>query len=195
MRRRPAPAEDEGDLVAAARGGDRAAVTRLFRLHVDRVRTHLTRLVGPVAERDDLLQQVFLQLHRALPAYRGDSSLSTFLHRITVNAVVDHLRSAQRRATESFTDGALDALVAPGLDGPARTQARDELRRLFRLLDRLTAKKRIAFLLVAVEGLSLAQAALLLDASEDTVKQRVLAARRELADWIVEAERRERGHG
>jgi RNA polymerase sigma-70 factor (ECF subfamily) len=185
----------EAALIAAARAGDRGAFTRLFSGHVDRVRTHLTRLIGPSPERDDLVQQVFLQLHRALPTYRGDASLATFLHRITVNAALDHLRSRRRHTTLPLADAVLDGLVAPGVDGPARAQARDELRRLFRLLDRLTAKKRVAFLLVAVEGLSLADAAGMLDATEDTVKQRVLAARRELAVLIEDSERRGEGHG
>jgi len=194
-RRAAVSGPDEAALVEAARAGDRSAFTRLFRDHVHRVRTHLTRLIGPSPERDDLIQQVFLQLHRALPTYRGDSSLATFLHRITVNAAFDHLRSGKRHATRPLDDADLDELVGPGVDGPARAQAREELRRLFRLLDRLTAKKRLAFLLVAVEGMSLAEAAGLLEASEDTVKQRVLAARRELAVLIEDAERRGDDHG
>jgi len=181
---RAVPRTDETAVIEAARAGDRAAFTQLFRDHVDRVHTHLTRLIGPSPERDDLVQQIFLQLHRALPSYRGESSLATFLHRMTVNAALDHLRARKRHVALPLDDVVLDGLVAPGLDGPQRAQARDELRRLFRLLDQLTAKKRIAFLLVAVEGLSLAEAGRLLESNEDTVKQRVLAARRELAALI-----------
>jgi RNA polymerase sigma-70 factor, ECF subfamily len=126
------------------------------------------------------VQQIFLSLHQALAGFRADALLTTFLHRITVNAAYDHLRS-RRRSRESVSHDDLDALVEPGLDARARVEARAELARMFGLLAWLTAKKRIAFVLVAVEGLSLAEAAELLDAEEDTVKQRVLAARRELA--------------
>jgi RNA polymerase sigma-70 factor, ECF subfamily len=175
-------ADDDQALVAAARDGDRRAFTQLFQRHVDRVRTQLTRMIGPVPERDDLVQQIFLSLHQGLAGFRADSLLTTFLHRITVNAAYDHLRS-RRRATVSMSisPNDLDSLLGPGLDARARVQARDELARMFGLLSWLTAKKRIAFVLVAVEGLSLAEAAKLVDAEEDTVKQRVLAARRELA--------------
>ena len=62
---------DDAALVAAARAGDSAAFSRLFRRHADAVRTRVTRLVGAVPECDDLVQNVFLALHRALPGYRG----------------------------------------------------------------------------------------------------------------------------
>jgi RNA polymerase sigma-70 factor (ECF subfamily) len=178
-------------LVRAAQAGDAAAFTALFRRHVDRVRTHLTRLIGPIVERDDLVQQVFLALHRSLGVFRADARLSTFLHRITVNAAYDHLRTRQRRRVEPLDPADLDALLGPGLDARTRAEARADLRRLFELLERLTAKKRIAFVLVAVEGLTLAEAAALVDADEDTVKQRVRAARRELEAHLERDTRRE----
>jgi len=190
----PAPDLDADEaLIAAAQRGDTAAFTRLFRRHVDRVRTHLTRLIGPVSERDDLIQQIFLALHRALPTYRGDGALSTFLHRITVNAAYDHLRVRRRRRDEIDTD-AVDPLVAPGLHPQARAEARADLIRLFELLGQLSAKKRIAFVLVAVEGMSLAEAAALVGANQDAVKQRVLHARREITALLEQDARREGRH-
>lgn len=117
-------------MVAAARAGDRVAFTRLFRLHVDRVRGQLTRFIGPSLERDDLIQQLFLLLHRALPGYRGESSLATFLHRITVNAAIDHLRSGKRQVTRSLGDAELDELVGHAhADGPFAGALRERLGR------------------------------------------------------------------
>lgn len=181
--------ERDDELVRAAQGGDRRAFTRIFRRHADRVHTHLTRLVGPVPERDDLVQQVFLSFHRALPGFRAEASLATFLHRITVNAAFDHLRG-RRRAAAPIEPAEVERLLDPGLDLRQRAEARNDLVRLFRLLDRLAAPKRIAFVLVAIEGLSLAEAAALVDASADTVKQRVRAARREL-DVLIRREDRD----
>lgn len=139
----------------------------------------LPRLLGPSADRDDVLQQVFLSLHDALGRYRGGATLSTFIYRVTVNAAIDHLRSNARRPAP-VSDGALDRLVADAPSPAVRVQRRQELELMFRCLARLTPDKRVAFVLVAVEGLSLREAGELLDAQPATVKQRVLHARREL---------------
>ena len=171
---------DDDALIAAARLGDGAAFGRLFRRHADAVRTRITRLVGPIAERDDLVQKVFMALHRALPAYRSEAKLSTYLHRIAVNAAYDHLRGRHRAAEN---EGPLDAAALAEQLGPAleeQVAARADLARLLALLDQLTPKKRIAFVLVAVEGCSLAEAAELIGDREGAVKQRALYARRDL---------------
>ena len=104
------PEADDAALIAAARQGDGAAFARLFRRHADAVRTRITRLVGPVAERDDLVQKVFIAFHRGLPIYRGDARLSTYLHRIAVNTAYDHLRGRRRWADSAGPPDA-EALV------------------------------------------------------------------------------------
>ena len=174
------PESDDAAVIAAARQGDGAAFARLFRRHADAVRTRITRLVGPIAERDDLVQKVFIAFHRALPAYRGDARLSTFLHRITVNVAYDHLRGRRHRTDgEEILDAeALAEHLSPALED--QVAARADLARMLALLAHLSPKKRIAFILVAVEGCSLTEAAALIGAAEDTVKQRVLQARRDL---------------
>jgi RNA polymerase sigma-70 factor, ECF subfamily len=180
---------DDAALIAAARQGDGAAFARLFRHHADAVRTRITRLVGPVAERDDLVQKVFIAFYRGLPSYRGDARLSTYLHRIAVNVAYDHLR-ARRRWAETAAPSDAEATaesVAPALED--QVAARADLARLLALLDQLSPKKRIAFVLVAVEGCSLAEAAALIGARQDAVKQRALHARRDLLARLAAAPR------
>ena len=172
-------------LIAAVRAGDHDAFAELFRRNADQVRARVTRLVGPVSERDDLIQQIFLRLYQALPTYRGDCTLPTFLHRIAVTISLDHLRATRRRPVEPLPDQALDPLIGPETNEAARAQAREELRTLFRLLQALDADKRLAFLLVAVEGMSLAEAGAMVGARADAVKQRVLAARRRLRELLA----------
>ena len=186
--RRLAPAAP-GDLELAVRAGsgDPGAFAALYARHVDQVHVRITRLIGPVADRDDVLQQVFLALHRALPRFRGESAFSTFLYRITINVTYDHLRR-RRRCPAAHDPAALDALI-DGDPGPEdRARRREELRQIFALLDRIKPKKRIAFVLVAVEGLTLAEAAALVGARADAVKQRVLHARRELLALLERSE-------
>jgi RNA polymerase sigma-70 factor (ECF subfamily) len=171
---------DDATLIAAARLGDGVAFACLFRRHADAVRTRITRLVGPVAERDDLVQKVFIALHRGLPTFRSEAKLSTYLHRIAVNIAYDHLRGRQRAPeNEGPPDTATPVeQLGPGLED--QVAARADLARLLALLDQLSPKKRIAFVLVAVEGCSLAEAAELIGARVGAVKQRALHARRDL---------------
>jgi RNA polymerase sigma-70 factor (ECF subfamily) len=178
---------DDAALIAAAREGDSAAFARLFRRHADAVRTRITRLIGPVAERDDLVQKVFIAFYRGLPKYRGDAKVSTYLHRVAVNTAYDHLRGRQRWADGAcLPDGeSLDGAVGPMLDD--QVAARADLARMVALLDHLSPKQRIAFVLVAVEGCSLAEAAALIGARVDTVKQRALHARRDLLARLAAA--------
>ena len=181
--RAPGDAADDATLARAAGAGDRRAFADLYRRHLDSVFARLTRLVGPTPERDDLVQQIFLDLHRALPRFRGDAALTTFLHRIAVNVACEHLERRQRgRAlNEPLDDRQLESLIAPGASPEQRVRQREELRRLFECLAGLSPKRRAAFVLVAVEGLPLEDAAVLLNANAPAVKQRVLEARRELA--------------
>ena len=186
-----APQTRDDALVAAARNGDQAAYTELYQRYAGRVYARLTQLVGPTGDREDLLQQVFFELYRALPQFRAESSIGTFILGIAVHTALDHLRLRQRRP-QNFTVVELDELIDGDATPEDRASRRDELRHVLVLLERIKPAKRIAFSLVAIAGLSLDEAAPLLDTSVDNVKQRVLRARRELLAMLERAERAER---
>jgi len=185
--RRTPPALD-AELAAAAAIGDADAFGELYARYADRVFARITHLVGPGSDREDVLQQVFLELHRALPRFRGDAAISTFLYRITINVACDHLRRRKRRAGD-HDPAALDALIDGEPTPEDRARRRQQLAQVFVLLEQIKPAKRVAFVLVAVEGLSLAEAAELIGASPDAVKQRVLHARRELLALLAASER------
>jgi RNA polymerase sigma-70 factor (ECF subfamily) len=188
----PGAAED-AKLVDAAAGGDRRAFADLYRRHLDSVYARLTRLIGPVPERDDLVQQIFLDVYRALRRFRGDAAFSTFLHRIVLNVACEHLerRRRGRGRSEPLEGRQIEALIAPGASPERRAREREELARLFALLEDLSPKRRAAFVLVAIERLPLEEAAALLEANPAAVKQRMLDARRELARALDRAPREE----
>ena len=183
IRRTRAGDVEESALVSAAAAGDRRAFAALYQRHLDSVYARLTRVIGPAPERDDLVQQIFLDLYRALPRFRGEAAFSTFLHRIVLNVACDHLerRRRGRGRNEPLDARDLETLIAPDASPEQRARQREELRRLFALLEDLSPKRRTAFVLVAVEGLALEEAAALLNAKPAAIKQRVLEARRELA--------------
>jgi RNA polymerase sigma-70 factor (ECF subfamily) len=177
------------ELVLAAATGDDSAFGEIYSRYADRVFARVTHLIGPTQDREDVFQQVFLQLHRALPRFRGEASLSTFLYRITANVSYDHLRRRGRRAAE-HDPNALDALITGDPTPEDRARRREELTQIFGLLGQIKPKKRLAFVLVAIEGLSLSEAADQLGAHAEAIKQRVLHARRELVALMQRDERR-----
>lgn len=187
----PMPRAGDEALIARIIVGDERAFTMLYRGHVDRVFGLLTRLVGPVPEREDLVQQVFVDVYHALPGFRGDAAFSTFLYRIATRIAYDHLSRRRRRRTATELDDACNELIADGPSPAERAQRRRELERAFELLARLKPKKRIAFVLVVVQGMSLREAAEVVGATPDAVKQRVLHARRELQRMEARRRRRE----
>lgn len=155
------------------------AFAELYESHADGVFALVTRLLGPSPDREDVLQQAFLQVYLALPRFRGESSVATFVRRIAVHVAIDHLRGRGRRMV--VTDpAAMDDLIEPGATPEARAAARRGLLALFTALADVDVDRRVAFVLTAIEGLSMREAAALVGASPDAVKQRALAARRQL---------------
>jgi RNA polymerase sigma-70 factor, ECF subfamily len=173
-------AGSDESLVARASGGDRQAFDDLYRRYVDLVWMRLGRLIGPDPEREDLLQQVFFEVFRSLPRFRGDASFRTFLYRIVLNTASDHLKRRRRRGGISIPVEEWDQLVDAHASPETRTAERQRLATTFALLDRIKPKKRIAFLLRVVDGLSLEEIAELTWATPAAVAQRVRHAHREL---------------
>jgi RNA polymerase sigma-70 factor (ECF subfamily) len=173
------------DLVRRAQRGDRGAFTELFRRHRADVARLVFRMTSSNGDRDDLVQEVFLQVHRSLGEFRGQSKFSTWVHRIAVNVVLMARRAAKSRpvfAAELNAD--LDPTDDPLPDeGAARARRIEAFRRL---VDRLADKKRAVFLLHELEGLSPADISAIVDAPVLTVRTRLFYARRELTEWLRE---------
>jgi RNA polymerase sigma-70 factor (ECF subfamily) len=172
---------DDVRLVERAQRREPDAFDQLYRRHVSFVHRRLTRLVGPIAEREDLVQQVFLEVFRSLPRFRGEAAFTTWLHHIVVAVAYEQLRRRTRRPTEPLSDEQLAELIAPEATPEASARRREEVKRALGFLDRLTPKKRIAFVLRVVEELSLDEIGELVDARPAAVGQRVKHAQREMA--------------
>ena len=89
--------EKERELISRAQGGDRGAFSALVRAHGDEVYTLARRLVGDPHLAADIAQETLIRAWRALPDFRGDAALSTWLHRITVNTAWTLKRRARRQ--------------------------------------------------------------------------------------------------
>ena len=177
--------DDDDELVRRCKEGDRAAFIQLFRRHRDDVVRLVHRMLGPSADLEDMVQEVFLQVHRSVSAFRGSARFSTWLYRVTVNVVLMHRRSARSRPRF-----ALESDVPPMVDGeplPDEVVAREaRVRAFYHLLDRLSEKKRTVFVLHEIEGLAPAEIATLVGAPVLTVRTRLFYARREVQQLMAE---------
>jgi RNA polymerase sigma-70 factor, ECF subfamily len=165
------------DLVERAKAGDADALERIVILHAPRVSGLLVRLLGRREDLEDLVQNVFLELCRALPKFRGDSQLSTFIGGITV-------RIARRamRPTPWWTRRA-PMPADPISTAPSPEEGsidRERMRRLHVALSAIAPKKRIAFVLSQIEGMSTEEIAAAMDASIDATRARIYHAKKEL---------------
>lgn len=167
-------------LVEQAQAGDRDALGELFVRHSGTVRRLLASVVGPGADLDDLTQDVFVQVHRSLPRFRRESRFGTWLHRVTVNTAISHLRRL-RSGVVPTEPQAIDRLAAGDAADPHRAHlGREMVRRLYRILDALTPKRRAAYALFEIEGRSIAEVADILGVPVAVAKSRIWFARREV---------------
>jgi RNA polymerase sigma-70 factor (ECF subfamily) len=162
--------------VASLRAGEPAALERLARAETPRVLGLLHSLLGPRADIEDLMQTVFLEACRALPGFRGDSAVSTFVGGICIRVARRAMRPTawSRRRAEWEREP-----VAIGNPEQA-AQSAEQLRRVHLALSKLSSKKRAAFLLWSLEGLDVHAIAELMHASVPATKSRILYAQREL---------------
>jgi RNA polymerase sigma-70 factor (ECF subfamily) len=164
-------------MVARCQRGEGAAFRQLFLRHRAEVARLVFRMVGP---RSDIVQEVFLQVHKSLKDFRGQSKFTTWLHRVTVNVVLMQRRAARSRpqfAAPPVEDTEPDSRLAPDED-VARLERMQAFRRI---IEKLAEKKRIVFVLHEIEGLSPAEISTIVGAPVLTVRTRLFYARRELA--------------
>src|ERR1700756_2594118 len=90
--KRNPPIAGEAEAIERAKNGDADAFSKLYSLHKRRVYTLCLRMLGNVSEAEDMTQEAFLHLYRKIGSFRGESAFSTWLHRLTVNLVLMHLR-------------------------------------------------------------------------------------------------------
>jgi RNA polymerase sigma-70 factor (ECF subfamily) len=167
------------ELAARCRAGDTDAFEELYRQHARRLFSLVFRMTGSAEDAEDLLQEVFLQAHRKLGGFRGESTLGTWLYRLAMNHCLDHLRgrgAKMGRFTESLD--AEDAFE-PAAHAPIVPTAVSRVD-LERAIAALPEGYRAAFLLHDVEGFEHREVAKILGVSEGTSKSQVHKARMKL---------------
>jgi RNA polymerase sigma-70 factor (ECF subfamily) len=168
---------DDRRLLADHIAGDPDAFTALVRRHRDRLWAVALRTTGDADEAADALQDALISAFRGASGFRGDAAVTTWLHRIVVNACLDRLRRRQARPWQPL-DG---HEVAGRGDDHAATEARLDV---LAALGRLPEAQRVALILVDLEDLPVSEVAQILEVPEGTVKSRCSRARTALAAML-----------
>jgi len=182
-----APGLTEAEAIDRAKNGDGYSFELLYTMHKRRVYSLCLRMVGNTAEAEDLTQEAFLQLYRKIATFRGESAFSTWLHRLSVNVVLMHLRK------KGLNEVSLEETIEPQQeDGPKKDLgARDNVLagsidrvNLERAIESLPPGYRIIFVLHDIEGYEHNEIAEMMGCSIGNSKSQLHKARMKLRDLL-----------
>jgi RNA polymerase sigma-70 factor (ECF subfamily) len=174
------------DLLACHVAGDPDAFGELVRRHRDRLWAVALRTLGDREEAADAVQDALVSAFRAAHTFRGQSAVTTWLHRITVNACLDRARKAASRKTSPVDDTErLEQLLEPHESAAAPAERQDLHRELLTALRKLPVDQRAALVLVDMQGYPVAEAARVLEVPVGTVKSRCARGRARLLPMLT----------
>ncbi|MFI7385257.1 RNA polymerase sigma factor SigM [Streptomyces sp. NPDC049813] len=174
------------DLLSRHVAGDKDAFGEIVRRHRDRLWAVALRTLGDREEAADAVQDALVSAYRAAHTFRGQAAVTTWLHRITVNACLDRARKAASRKTSPVDDTErLDQLLEPHESAAAPAERNDLHRELLQALGSLPTDQQAALVLVDMQGYPVAEAARILDVPVGTVKSRCARGRTRLLPLLT----------
>lgn len=179
---------DERKLIERASAGDSSAFNRLMEAHEKRMYAVALRMCANREDAQDCLQEAMLRVYRAISGFKGQSTFSTWVYRITMNTCLDELRRKKNRQNTSL-DNLLDMGWSPTDEGdtPERHAVRSEARRrLHGAIRELPDDMRAAIVLRDIQGLSYEEIAQTLDINVGTIKSRISRGREKLREKLKE---------
>lgn len=178
--------ETEGALIARAQARDQDAFRRLVELHRHAVHGLALRILRSPEDAEEVAQEAFVRAWRALPNFRGESRFSTWMHRIVARRSYDRLAVLKKRRAREVGVEEAETLPSGSADLGAEWQ---QMRRVEKLLDRLSDMQRAVVVLFYYEGKSVTDVALALGIPTGTVKTHLSRARATMRDAWARMER------
>jgi len=174
---------------------ERSSSAALYREHAQRVAGWASRLGGPRsgADLEDVVQEIFLRVHRALPGFRGEAEITTWLYRITENVVRARRRKEKIRRFFGFQPAPeVDAIDLPSPHPTPEGDAEraEKVRSLYAALERVPERYRNAFILFEIDGLAGEEVARLLGVKIQTLWVQLSRARQLVITELQNGERR-----
>ncbi len=181
----PSMERTDGELLSAHVDGDPDAFAILVRRHQDRLWAVALRVMRNPEDAADALQDAYIAAFRRAGSFRGEAAVTTWLHRVVVNACLDRLRSLKVRAADALPED-LDRSPGLGVDPPADpVEAAEQRDLVMAALGRLNPDQRAALVLVDMQGYSMEEAATMLGCAPGTVKSRCARGRAKLAPLLA----------
>ena len=168
----------DADLLTSHIGGDPHAFSEIVRRHRDRMWAVALRTLGDPDEAADAVQDAFVSAYRKAESFRGEAAVTTWLHRIVVNACLDRMR---RKSIRPVADDELVEAAERDAPMPDQTTERDVSMEVSAALKLLPADQRAALVLVDMMGYSVEDAAKVLEVPAGTIKSRCARGRAKLA--------------
>jgi RNA polymerase sigma-70 factor (ECF subfamily) len=180
---KPTKANRIEQLVTRCKNGDQVAFRGIYEEFASGVHRHLSILIGSGPDIDDLLQLVFLNVFNSIVRFKGQSSFSTWLFRVTINVARQEIRSKGRRRRLGEAVKQVSGIKA--FDNE-RTPERQLLvqQQIYDVLDMLPYKKRETYILYVYEGYSLDEIATLVGSTTSTIGSRLQSARKEIVKLL-----------
>ncbi|MCB9729255.1 MAG: RNA polymerase sigma factor [Deltaproteobacteria bacterium] len=159
----------------------------VYREQRGRVLGAVRAIIGPSDEVEDVVQLAFIEIHRCLDRFEGRSRLSTWCYRIAVNVALQHLRRKRRKRwlMLGITGDEAGDLALP-VHSTRRLEDREILQKVYRAADGLSEKKRVVWVLHELRGMDPHEIAEVLEIPMNTVRSRLLAARRDLMQSLAD---------
>jgi RNA polymerase sigma-70 factor (ECF subfamily) len=181
------PDATDADLLAAHVAGDPEAFGLLFSRHRDRLWAVALRTLGDPDDAADALQDAMISAFRRASSWRGEAAVTTWLHRVVVNACLDRVRRERIRTADPLPDDLETRLRTPDrapADPALEAEAHERRDLVLAALAQLPPEQRAALVLVDMEGYPVADVALMLDCAVGTVKSRCARGRARLAPLL-----------
>ena len=187
------PSEESEALVSGADAPAQGAVApadrdarfgELVKEHQTFLYRFVLRNIGNPSDAEDIAQQAFIEAYKAMATFRGESKLSTWLYGIAMNLVRNYLNRAPHRVRQYESDDVLEGLP-DAADGPEALAERSQLiERLSSQISELSTELQQILMLVAVDGLSYDEAAVMLEIPVGTVRSRLFRAREQIKERL-----------
>lgn len=182
---------DEAVLINKAKKGDITAFEALIEDHQKRVYNIALRILNNSEDAYDAAQEVFIKVYKSIASFKGDSSFSTWIYRITKNVCLDEIRKRKKNKAISIDEeyeneeGSMQKQIYDDSPGPEEiTERKIDKEQIYKAIELLSEQQKIVLVLRDIQGFSYEEIGKIIDCPEGTVKSRINRARKSLVELL-----------